>query len=217
MSSKDGLDRRGGYYQTITKFFVDLRGAPFFLSSKELDCISQWEEKSIPLRIVLEGIKGCFEQRGYAQRKRLRPYSLDFCNSFVLQAFELYQDRRVGQKKTMAFEGDKERKKKILIEIERFLADIPAEIQALRPIYSSLRKKLSSGKGTEEELERAEETIERTIEENLTAVQKAKIVAEIRSEFGKVTGDELDEIVRIKAVKTEREKHKIPHVSLFYY
>jgi len=217
MTKKNGFDRRSGYYQTIAKFFIDLRGAPFFLSSKELDIVSQWEERSIPLRIVLEGIRGSFEQRGYRKRKRQRPYTLDFCHSYVLGAFELYKDRRVGQKRTKTFREDKERKKKILFEIERFLADIPEELLTLRPIYSRLQKKLANGKTTEEELERAEETIERLIEENLSVAQSEKIAAEIRSEFGKLIGDKLDQIFRIKAIKTERGKHKIPHVSLFYY
>jgi hypothetical protein len=55
------------------------------------------------------------------------------------------------------------------------------------------------------------------IEENISVAQTEKITAEIRSEFGKLIGDKLDQIFRIKAVKAEREKHKIPHVSLFYY
>lgn len=217
MAKKNGLDRRSGYYQSIAKFFIDLRGAPFFLSSKELDIVRQWEEKSIPLRIVLEGIRGSFEQHGYRQGKRQKPYALDYCHSFVLRAFDLYQDRRVGQKRTNAFTGDKERKTKILFEVERFLADIPEELHTLRPIYTRLHKKLASGKATEKELEKAEDTIERLIEEGLSAVQIETVAAEIRSEFGKVSGAKFDQIFRIKALKAEREKHKIPHVSPFYY
>jgi hypothetical protein len=217
MTKKNGLNRRSGYYQTIAKFFIDYRGAPFLLSSKELDIISQWEERNIPLRIVLEGIRGCFEQRGRKQSKRQRPFSLDFCNSYVLRAFELHQDRRVGRRRTNAVAGDKERKGKIQIEIERFLTDIPEDLHFLRPVYSKLQKKFASGRITEKELEKAEESIERLIEENLSVGQTEKIAAEIRADFGKLTGDKLDQIFRIKAVKAEREKHKIPHVSLFYY
>jgi hypothetical protein len=216
-TEKNGLDRRGGYYQTIAKFFIDLRGAPFFLSSKELDIVSKWEEREIPLRIVLEGIKENFELSRSRQPKRKRPYTLDFCHSSVLRAFDLYQDRRIGQKRTKTFSGDKERKGKILSEIERFLADIPEEVQILRPIYSGLYKKLASGKATEEELEKAEEAIERLIVDNISTPQTDSITAEIRCEFGKVSENKLDQIFRIKAVKAEREKHKIPHVSPFYY
>jgi hypothetical protein len=217
MAKKNGLDKRSGYYQTIAKFLIDLRGAPFFLSSKELDFVRQWEERNIPLRIVLEGIRGCFEQRSYRQKKRHGPYTLDCCHSFVLRAFDLYQDRKVGQKRANVFAGDKERKTKILFEVEKFLSDIPEELHTLRPIYARLHKKLVSGKATEEELEGAEEAIERWIEENLSAAQAETITAEIRSEFGKRRGVEFDQIFRIKAVKAEREKHKIPHVSPFYY
>jgi hypothetical protein len=217
MAKKDRLDRRSGYYQTIEKFFIDLRGAPFFLSSRELDIISKWEEQGIPLRIVLEGIKGSFEQRGNRGGKRRRPYNLDYCHSFVMRAFHLHQDRRVGRKKSNVLQGEKEKKTKILLEVERFLADIPEELQPLKPIYARLHTKLSDGEVTEEELEKAEEIIERLIKENLPAAQADAITAEIRSEFGRISGAKFDQIFRVKALKAEREKYKIPHVSPFYY
>jgi hypothetical protein len=214
---KNGLAKRSVYYQTIAKFFIDLRGAPFFLSSKELDIVSQWEEKEIPLRTVLEGIKESFEQRRPRQTKPKKPLTLNFCHPNVLRAFDLYKDRQVGQKRTNSFSTDKERKEKILAEIEKFLTDIPEEVRILRPIYSVLYKKLSSGKATEEELEKAEESIERLIVDNISTPQADSITAEIRSEFGKVSAEKMDQIFRIKTLKAEREKHKIPHVSLFYY
>jgi hypothetical protein len=39
----------------------------------------------------------------------------------------------------------------------------------------------------------------------------------MRSEFGSLTGAKFDQVFRIMAVKQKREKHKIPHVSPFYY
>jgi hypothetical protein len=215
MAKKDGFERRSGYYQTIAKYFIELRGAPFILSSKELDIIRRWEEIGIPLRVVLEGIRGRFEKRSYGQGKRRRP--LDYCHPFVMRAFDLYKDRRIGQKKANAFKGEKERKKKILLEIEKFLSDLPKELYPLRPIYSKLHKELSGGNATDEVLEKAEETIERLIEENISTARTETITAEIISEFGKIGGDKFNHIFRIKALKAEREKHKIPHVSPFYY
>lgn len=217
MAEKRGLDRRSGYYQTIAKYFIDRRGAPFFLSSKELEILRMWEEKGIPLRIVLEGIRGSFEQPGYRQGKRHRPNTLDYCHSFVMRAFAQYRDRRVGQKNAKDLGGGGGRKKKILLEVGRFLAEVPEEHRRLKPCYARIHKKLSSGQITDKELEEAEETIERVIEENLSAAQRERIRTEIRSEFGKIGGTEFDQIFRIKALKTERNKHKIPHVSPFYY
>lgn len=217
MAKKDRLDRRSGYYQTIAKYFIDLRGAPFFLSSKELDLIRQWEEKGIPLRVVLEGIQRSFEPLRYSRKRRRKPYTLDFCHSSILRAFDLYRDRRVGQKVAKSHAKDKRRERKILLEVERFLAVIPEEHHNLKPIYLKLHRRLSLGKATEEELEEAEEAIEGLIEENLSPGQVKRIITEIRSEFGMIGGTELEQIFRIKALKAEREKHKIPHVSPFYY
>lgn len=217
MVKKDRMDRRSGYYQTIGKFFIDLRGAPLFLSSKELAIISQWEERDIPLRIVLEGIKESFERPGYRPGKRRKPYTLEHCHSFVLRAFEQYEERRVGQNKVEAFGGEKGRETKILVEVERFLEDIPEELHTLRPIYLRLHTQLSGGKATEEDLDKAEETIERLIEESLSMAQVKTITAEILAEFGMNNGPKFDQIFRIKVLKAKRERHKIPHVSPFYY
>ncbi|MGD9346766.1 MAG: hypothetical protein PVH84_12940 [Candidatus Aminicenantes bacterium] len=214
MAQKIGLDRRSAYYRTIEKLFIDLRGAPFLLSSKELYIIKQWEEGGIPLRVVLEGIRRSFERSRPQQGKRR--ISLDYCHPNVMRAFAQYKNRRVGQKREKAM-GEKSRNPELLLEVERFLTDIPEELCALRPIFSSLQKKLSSGKATEEELEMAEETVEGLIEESVTSAERKKITEKMRSEFGSLTGAKFDQVFRIMAVKQKREKHKIPHVSPFYY
>jgi hypothetical protein len=179
--------------------------------------VRQWEERGIPLRVVLEGIRGSFERTGLRFGKRRKPYTLDYCNSFVLRAFELYEDRCIGEKMKAAPGEDKKRASRILREVERFLAHLPEELHILKPVFLKLREKLSGGKVTEEELERAEEAIELLIEESLSEELIETVTAEIRAEFGKIPGTKFDEIFRIKVLKATREKHKIPHVSPFYY
>jgi hypothetical protein len=217
MAKDEGMERRSRYYQTIAKVFIERRGAPLFLSSKELDLVSQWEKRGIPLRVVLEGIRASFERPEPRFRKRRKPHTLDYCNTFVLRAFDQYRDRCVGQKRE-EIPGEEERwETRVRREVERFLADFPEDLIALRPIFQDLQGKLSSGKANEEELENAEEAIDRLIEENLSASQIRTITAEISAEYGRIRGVKFDEIFRVKAVKAIREKHKIPHVSPFYY
>ena len=216
MAKEEGLDSRSRYYQTIAKVFIELRGAPFFLSPKEVNRVKQWEEEGIPLRVVLEGIKGSFERPQIRRGIRYKPYSLDSCNAFVERAFDLYRERRVGRKNEKASRG-KKWEPRLLREIEKFLASDPEKLRALKPLYQDLRGKLLEGEATEKELERAEEAIERVIEKSLSVAQTKTITQEIWAEFGKIRGAQFDEIFRIKALKTMREKHKIPHVSPFYY
>jgi hypothetical protein len=214
MVKTDGLDRQSLYYRTIEKFFIDLRGAPFFLSSKELHIIRQWEEGGIPLRVVLEGINRSFERSRSLQQRRRR--FLDYCHPYVMRAFDQHRNREVGQKKEKA-SGEKRRTTEILLEVERFLADIPEELCNLKPVFSSLQKRLSRGKATEEELEMAEETVECLIEESLSAAERESITEKIRSQFGTLGGAKFDQVFRVMALKRKREKYKIPHVSPFYY
>jgi hypothetical protein len=217
MADRDQMDRRSSYYRTVAKYFFEQRGAPFFLSSKEFSRICQWEEMNIPLRVVLEGLKGSFERcRGRAGRRR-KPHTLDYCHPFVLEAFQQYIERRVGSKENDSHGGKKDREKKILVEVERFLNEIPDQLCVLKPVYSRLKKKLAAGTITEEDLEKAEDTIERLMTENLSPEQTKAITAEIVEEFGIRRNREFDQIFGIKAIKTVREKYKIPHVSPFYY
>jgi hypothetical protein len=129
----------------------------------------------------------------------------------------LYRERCVGRKKKAVSGRERRWETRVLREVEKFLADLPEELHTLEPVYKKLQGKLSRGEATEEGLEKAEEVIEKLIEESLSAAQARAIAAEIRAEFGIMSGAQFDEIFRIKALKVAREKHKIPHVSPFYY
>ncbi len=217
MADRDRIDRRSSYYRTVAKYFFEQRGAPFFLSSKEFNRICQWEEMDIPLRVVLEGLKRSFERRRRRAGGRRKAHTLDYCHLYVLEALQQYTERRVGSREKDSCGGRKNRKKKILVEVERFLNEIPAEMWALKPVYSRLKKKLATGTISEEDLEKAEDTIERLITENVSPEQRRAITAEIVEEFGACSNREFDQIFGIKAIKASREKYKIPHVSPFYY
>lgn len=211
------MEKRSRYYQTIAMFFFEQRGAPFFLSSKEFDTVSGWEKMNIPLRVVLEGIKASFEGRKHKTNRRRHPYTLDHSHAAVIKAYAQHKERQVGRK-AADFKAQKEsRDKKIRVEVERFLKDIPESLNDLQPVYARILKRLTVRTITEEELEEAEDVIEEIIVRNAPPGQKRIIGAEITQEFGVRRGKKFDQIFRMKVVKSMREKFKIPHVSPFYY
>ncbi len=205
---------RSLYFQTIARHFFRYRGAPFFLSSKDLDLIARWERMRIPLRAVLEGMQKAFEATS-ARRPKSKVFSLAFCQHQVKQAFEQHQERKVG-KESLLPEGQ-EKKKRAETEIGRFLKTIPPRVNTLRDLYARALVVLSEQNPDEEELERMDQEVERVLIEESSdkEIDEAKKIA--RAEYDSMNEEEFVSTWKMKLVKHLRERDKIPYISLFYY
>lgn len=208
-------NKRSQYFQTIARHFFKQRGAPFFLSSRELDLIVQWEKMGIPLRVVLEGMRRSFESSRSKQGKKGRILSLAYSNTQVLKSFEQYRERKVGKRRVLLEREVKREKAKA--EVEKFLRVIPPRVSYLREIYSLAQRLLSEKDFKEEELERMEEEIETLLFKNSPNDEKEKAKCEVKREYESRNEGEFCSIWRIKLGKLLREKYKIPYISLFYY
>lgn len=206
---------RSHYFQSIARHFFRLRGAPFFLSSKELDLIARWEKTNIPLHVVLEGISKSFEKYRLKPGKKGKILSLAFCDFQVLESFEQYKDRKVGGKKRIA--EREEKKAQVRAKVQKFLEDIPREINYLKESYSRVQKMLSLKRVNEEKLEQMEERIEGILFEYSMNEEKERVKKEILAEYEFSGEEEFLRIFKLKLVKILREKYKIPYISLFYY
>jgi len=207
--------KRSKYFQSIALHFFKLRGAPFFLSSKDLDFIAKWERMKIPLHIVLEGIERAFENFRRKPGRKGKIQSLAFCNLQVLRAFELDRERKVGDKK-MIMDRD-EKRDRAKAEVRKFLKKIPRQISYLKEPCSRAQKVLSQSHFDEEELERIEEEIEEIIWKNSLDEEKDRVKRKVLGEYKFKEEDEFERIFKIKLVKVLRDKYKIPYISLFYY
>lgn len=207
--------KRSQYFQTIARHFFEWRGAPFFLSSQELDLIVKWEKMGIPLRVVLEGMIKSFENSRAKKRKKGKIFYLSFCEFRVFKAFEQYKERKVGEKGMMLEREEKRERAKA--EVEKFLKLLPSSISFLREIFSLAKKALSKKDFPEEELEQMEEEIEVLLFENSPNEEKEEVKNEVKRKYEFRNKEEFSSIWRIKLVKLLREKYKIPYISLFYY
>jgi hypothetical protein len=204
----------GFYFQTIARFFFEQRGSPFFLSSNELDIIEEWEEKGVPVRVVLEGIRDCFIcQRTKPGRKR-KIHSLAFCRAFVLRAFESYKGRKVGSGLKTVTEED--RKKQLEQAVDRFLNLCPEEIRELREIFLRVKEMLSQAVD-EESLEQIEQSVERLLVSKAKESEKKGILEEIKEKYPDKKREEQNRILDLRIIKYMRERYKIPYISLYYY
>ena len=202
------------YYQTIARYLFELRGAPFFLSPREMEALGRWEEKGIPLEAILDGLKLAYERfrKKPGGRKKL---TLVFCEPQVLQSFDQHQERRVGTRRSV-FSQD-EKFSRLQHVVTEFLDAFPDEIRSLHDLFLQVAAELAGGDCNEERLEQYDLKVEDLLLDFASSQEKEASASELKAEYPVQDREELERLVRIKLVKNFRDRYKIPHLSLFYY
>ncbi|MGA2586782.1 MAG: hypothetical protein ABSF88_07145 [Candidatus Aminicenantales bacterium] len=206
----------GRYFQEIARRFLAGRGAPFFLSAKDLDLVASWARAGIPLQVVLEGIERAFENHRTWASKRDKVLSLGFCRAQVERAFDRFRERNVGGVRANAARPDK----RVLIrsEIEKFLERIPPELGPLKDIYLEALKKMAGGPAAaDDDLEPLDRETERLLLKIAGPADRSAVETEILAEHKRLSRDALAEAVRVKVLKRLRDAYKIPYLSPYYY
>ena len=215
MDSKSKQKQRSHYFQTIARYFFAYRGAPFWLSSKELELISRWEKAGIPLQVVLEGMNRAFTKNRTRPKTRFYPCSLLYCDYEVKASFEQFRERQVGRSQ---IRPPQELKKNRAREaVERFIANMPSSLLYLRGVYARVRHILSQKEIAEEKLEYLEEKIEKLLLERATPEEKAIVRNFVKKKCNIKNEQQFNLMWKIKLVKYLREKYEVPYVSLYYY
>ncbi|MGB8951855.1 MAG: hypothetical protein WCC06_04225 [Candidatus Aminicenantales bacterium] len=212
---KSGEKERSRYFQAIARAFFAWRGAPFFLSAKDLDLISTWEDMGIPLSVVLEGVEKAFSDWKKRISGKSKVRSLSLCQTQVLRAFEQYRERRVGGKKRVTSREDK--RKKVLAEVRRFLEQIPPDIHFIKGIYLEAKKKASCSPADEEGLEQMDEKIEELLFSHCPEDLRAGVRTEMMAENRGLEKEGQEKVLKIKLVRRLRKKFNIPYLSFYYY
>jgi hypothetical protein len=202
------------YFQAVSRFFLEQRGSPFFLSSKEVEKIREWKNMGIPLQIVREGIKDCFMTHRRRPGRKGKILSLAFCHAFVWRGFEAYKERKVGGQRKPSQKEDK--RKKLKKEVERFLASCPENFPDIRKVYSRVLTLISKD-SDEQILEDLEFEIEAFIIGMASEMERKKIHDEVIAEFADKNTQERNRVQDLKLIKHIRKKYAIPHISLYYY
>ncbi len=82
------------YFTEIEEYFVRKRGRNLLVSPLDWCLIELWKENGVPLHVVLRGIDRSFESASRHARKS--PRTLHYCHPAVMEAFDEYQEARVG-------------------------------------------------------------------------------------------------------------------------
>lgn len=202
------------YYQTIARFLFNLRGAPFILSPREIDVIEGWEQRQVPLRTALDGMKAAYEyfRKNPGSRRR---FTLTFCRRFVSAAYSQHRERKVGEKS--AGRDRDERIESIKAEVRSFLRNISKEVLYLKDLYLEILDDLSLDKLKDETLETRDKQVDQVLLDRATRNCMDRYKKEVGVEYDVTGEEERKQIARRKYIKDKRERYKIPYVSLYYY
>lgn len=84
------------YFTEIEQEFVKRRGSHLLVSPLDWALIENWQQRGIPLHIVLRGISSSFEGYDLKKRRGRKVNTLFFCSQEVEAIFEEYIESRVG-------------------------------------------------------------------------------------------------------------------------
>ncbi len=206
---------QSGYYQAVAREFLRRRGAPFFLSPKDLTVISGWEEEGVPLGVVLEGIGRAFEPGPGRSRVR-RPTALSHCQAQVRKAMAQHVDRGAGARRQGA-RPRSEKTARARAEAEACLGRLPAGEADLEQLFQAAIDLLSRPSPDEAALERIDEEADRILWERATRDEREALKRKMARERAGTTAAVTEAALRTRLVKAARERGRIPYVSLFYY
>jgi hypothetical protein len=219
------------YFSEIEETFVRRRGKHLLLSPIDWALIETWQERGVPLHVVLRGIEKVFDGRDQKSKQTRSVKSLFYCKEEIEAQYAEWLDRQVG-KNGAAGEDTEESAEFSAESIKTHLEEAGSRLKNavlrakgnLREVLERASERLDQLKETyadAESLESALEDLEKLIDAELLKKRDAQeIENEIERSLAAYKNKMETEIYRhtfdLMLLKRLREKAEIPRLSLFY-
>lgn len=203
------------YFQDVSRAFLQLRGAPFILSARELHVLASWQKEGIPLEAVRDGLERAFHRRGERAAPGRGRISLAYCDAFVRRAYDQVRDRKIGGRRPARTTSG--RKERIRVEVATFLKEFPVELAFVEDVFRQVLRLLEKNGENDGELERLEKKIEKALADHGTDEERDRAARQLRREAPADGGEPGRDRIRARLVKNLRERYGIPFVSFPYY
>jgi hypothetical protein len=219
------------YYSEIEETFVRRRGKHLLLSPLDWALIEVWQERSVPLHIVVRGIEKVFDD--YDKRPRRRSVkSLFYCREEIEAQYGEWLERQVGKNgysenaednSSSEFSDDVIRAhlKNVSESLSVATGKLQVEVaETIERVISRLED-LSSTFADAESLEKALGDLEKLIDAALLKLPERTefetgIEEQMRPYRKKMEADSYRQTVELMLLKRLREHADIPRLSLFY-
>jgi len=229
------------YFSEIEETFIRRRGRNLLLSPLDWALIETWQERGIPLRIVLRGIEKVFDgvDKQPAQKRTVK--SLIYCREEIEAQYAEWLETQVGKngdKKVQSSKFKVQSSKSpdsnlfsdeaIIAHLEKVSVDLKKARQKseaeLRETLENVLQHLAKLKQNSQEAESLEKSLEKLdaqIDEVLlktfeTEKLKGEIEKQIASYKNKMEREVYQRTFDLMLLKRLRERAEIPRLSLFY-
>lgn len=225
------------YFTEIEETFIRRRGKNLMLSPLDWALIESWQEREVPLHIILRGIEKVFDLIDKQPNRKRTIKSLLYCKEEIEAQFAEWLESQVGaaveDPKSEAGSPKPEESNLFSREaIDAHLHQISADLSAVKATVNGelgetlerVLNRLAELHGNYETAEKLEESLEKfdnLIDETLlkttdTEKFKPEVEKQTASYRGKMDAEVFQRTYDLMLLKRLREERNIPRLSLFY-
>ncbi len=231
------------YFTEIEETFIRRRGRNLLLSPLDWALIENWEEREIPLHIILRAIESVFDTAEKQPNRKRTIKSLSYCKEEIEAQFAEWSEMQIGKEiqssknkvqiseensqntsgELFSAETIESHIEKVISELETAKAKSSGDLHETYERVLNRLKELQSDIPTAEKLEESLEKLDTIIDESLLRSGGEKLSAmknEIEKNLASYKAKMETEVYRrtfdLMLTKRLREVAEIPRLSLFY-
>jgi len=230
------------YFSEIEELFIRRRGRNLLLSPLDWALIESWQEREVPLHIILRGIERVFDSADKQPSQRRTVKSLLYCKEEIEAQYTEWLERQVGKngnsKETQSPKAKVQSPKssesnlfsedaiaahleKVFHEVKSARSKAEGDLQATLGKILSRLAELGGNSHAAENLESTLEKLDALVDESLlrtceTEKLKIEIEKQIVSYKNKMEAEVYQRTFNLMLLKRLRETAEIPRLSLFY-
>lgn len=216
------------YFSEIEETFIRRRGKNLFLSPLDWALIETWQEREVPLHIVLRGIEKVFDSYDAKPKKNRTIKSLMYCREEIEAQFEEWLESQVGKSEVEEIEESSIFSREAIAEhLDNVSAGIEnAKSKAENDLEESLERVLhrldelkttfTDAESLENDLTNLEKLIDETLLKNVNPSLKSETENQLRTYKKQMEAKVYQHTFELMLLKKLRESAEIPRISLFY-
>ena len=232
------------YFTEIEETFIRRRGRNLLLSPLDWALIENWQEREVPLHIILRAIEAVFDGIDKQPSRKRTVKSLFYCKEEIEAQYTEWLEMQTGKNGTEEVEGQKTKGKRqtsqetnlfsdeaIAAHLEKVISDLKRVIQkadgdfreTLERVVNRLEE-LNQNFTNAEKLEESLEKLDALIDEGLLkstgkeklSTLKTEIEKNLGSYKNKMEAEVYQRTFDLMLLKRLREQAELPRLSLFY-
>jgi hypothetical protein len=219
------------YFSEIEETFIRRRGKNLFLSPLDWALIETWQEREVPLHIVLRGIEKVFDGYDAKPKQKRTIKSLMYCREEIEAQYENWLESQVGKNTDEEVEESGNESVFSREAIVEHLANVAAEIEKVKVVNNNnlrdvlervthrlaeLKNSFTDAESLENDLTNLEKLLDEVLLETADDDLKSDTANQLKTYKKQMDAEVYQRTFELMLLKKLREKAEIPRISLFY-